>query len=176
MKYYQEITLLPDAEINLYFIWQKTYQQIHLALVEIQNPQKQVEVGVSFPQYDEKTNYLGCKLRLFAKDKTILNQLNLQKWLHRLNDYTHLTKIRDVPDTVTEFAQFKRQQVKSNAKKVRHAKRQAKRDNIEFEQAFNKQISDILCANVGKIPNNLFVLLETMDKEEDNLDYIFCYI
>ena len=34
MNYYREITILPNADISFYFIWQKLYQQIHLALVE----------------------------------------------------------------------------------------------------------------------------------------------
>ena len=37
MKHYIEITLLPDAEVGLGFIWQKMYQQIHLALVEVKD-------------------------------------------------------------------------------------------------------------------------------------------
>ena len=51
MKNYIEITLLPSAEITLSFLWEKLYQQLHLALVEIQDSDKSVSVGVSFPKY-----------------------------------------------------------------------------------------------------------------------------
>ncbi|MCO4790206.1 type I-F CRISPR-associated endoribonuclease Cas6/Csy4, partial [Vibrio cholerae] len=34
MNYYQEITLLPDADIALGFLWQNVFQQVHIALVE----------------------------------------------------------------------------------------------------------------------------------------------
>ena len=34
MKYYLDMTLLPDTDITLDFIWQKIYQQVHIALVD----------------------------------------------------------------------------------------------------------------------------------------------
>lgn len=51
MKFYQELTLLPQDEINIYFLWSKTFQQIHLGLVEMQDDQKRVPIGLSFPEY-----------------------------------------------------------------------------------------------------------------------------
>lgn len=37
MKYYQEITLIPDAEIPPDFLWTKVYAQIHLAFADREN-------------------------------------------------------------------------------------------------------------------------------------------
>lgn len=37
----------------------------------------------------------------------------------------------------------------------------------EFEEAVNKQITDI-----GKIPNNIFGSLDVMNKDEEDLDYM----
>ncbi|HNN29956.1 MAG TPA: type I-F CRISPR-associated endoribonuclease Cas6/Csy4, partial [Agitococcus sp.] len=34
MKYYQELTLIAQAEVSLYVIWSKLYTQLHLAFVE----------------------------------------------------------------------------------------------------------------------------------------------
>lgn len=34
MKNYIELTLNPDLETPLYYLWEKLFQQIHLALVE----------------------------------------------------------------------------------------------------------------------------------------------
>jgi len=36
MKWYIDLTLLPESEIPIYFLWEKVYQQLHLALVEQQ--------------------------------------------------------------------------------------------------------------------------------------------
>ncbi|MDG2898076.1 type I-F CRISPR-associated endoribonuclease Cas6/Csy4, partial [Vibrio parahaemolyticus] len=47
MDYYQEITLLPDADISLGFIWQNVFQQVHLALVDnkVADNQSSIAVG-----------------------------------------------------------------------------------------------------------------------------------
>ncbi len=141
MKYYIELTLLPSAEIPICFLWEKVYQQVHLALVEMQDDAGKVTIGVAFPEYDAKQLQLGNKLRLFAASKTELEELAMAKWLSRLLDYVHLTSIRDVPGDCS-FAIFRRLQPKSsNAKHTRMAKRKAKREGISFDQAF-KNLGD----------------------------------
>ena len=37
MNFYQEITLIPDAEISPYFLWSKVYTQLHIALADVKN-------------------------------------------------------------------------------------------------------------------------------------------
>ena len=37
MKFYQEITLIDQAEISPYFIWTKLYTQLHIALAELKD-------------------------------------------------------------------------------------------------------------------------------------------
>jgi len=61
MKYYLDITLLPDAETNLGFLWHKVYQQVHIALVENKVAKNQSEIAVSFPEYGSKAFPLGAK-------------------------------------------------------------------------------------------------------------------
>ncbi len=134
MKSYLDITLLPNEEIPLYFLWGKLYQQLHLAFVEVKNEQDKVNIGVSFPQYQE--TYLGCKLRLFAENESDLVDLNLNKWLSRLLDYVHITSIKAVPEQVHEYAKFYRiNKRKSNDEK---AESTAKRLSITYEQALEK--------------------------------------
>ena len=101
MNFYQEITLLPQAEISSYFIWQKLYQQIHLALVENKIDENVSAIGVSFPEYDAGQYLLGTKLRLFAQGKSALEQLQCERWLSRLKDYLQCGEITPVPEAVT---------------------------------------------------------------------------
>ena len=138
MKFYIEITLRPSPndEIPIYFLWQKLYQQIHLGFVEIQDSQGNVPVAASFPQYSEELNHLGCKLRLFAEDKQTLESFNAPKWLNRLTDYVHIKQIQQVQDNVTEFACFKRQQVKSSNERL--ARRKAKRSGNDYQQVLEQ--------------------------------------
>ena len=135
MKFYIEITLRPrpDEDIQIYFLWQKIYPQIHLGLVEIQDAQGNVSVAAAFPQYCEELNHLGCILRLFAEDKQTLESFNTAKWLNRLTDYVDIKQIQPVPENITEFVCFKRQQAKSSNERL--ARRKAKREGIDYEQA-----------------------------------------
>ncbi|NOQ13677.1 MAG: type I-F CRISPR-associated endoribonuclease Cas6/Csy4 [Methyloprofundus sp.] len=139
MKYYIDITLLPDAEANLGFLWQKVYQQLHLALVENKVSEKQSAIAVSIPDYGSKAFPLGCKLRLFAQYQEQLQQLDMGKWLKRLTDYTHVTSIKNVPVSVSQFAQFRRKQFNTNSERL--ARRRVKRKEESLEQALKHYAS-----------------------------------
>lgn len=112
MNYYQEITLLPDADISLGFIWQNVFQQVHLALVDNKVADNQSAIAVSFPEYGKSGFPLGNKLRLFAKESAWLDKLSIEQWLSRLEDYLHIKGIKSVPNDVT-YVSFTRKQVKS---------------------------------------------------------------
>jgi len=133
MKYYIEISLLPSADIGRNFLWEKVFQQVHLRLVEMKTSNGTVPIGISLPEYNTERHELGSKLRLFAADKLLLKTLNAPKCLRRFNDYVHLTRIRPVPDHISSYACYSRQQPKSS--KQRLARRKAKRERIELEQA-----------------------------------------
>jgi CRISPR-associated endonuclease Csy4 len=135
MKFFIEITLLPDVEIPIYFLWEKVYQQIHLALVEIQDAEGQVSIGASFPQYSADQRQLGSKLRLMALSSAELEKLHIHKWLSRLSDYVHITTVREVPKGIKEYAFFKRIQSKSSNSRL--AKRKAKREGTGYDQALS---------------------------------------
>ena len=142
MKFYLEITLLPNPEVGVNFLWSKVFQQIHLGLVEIQDDQGQVPIGLSFPEYviGEKHSMLGCKLRLLANDEVILKQFDAVKWLERLSDYVHCTSIRPLPEKIIGYAIYQREQPKTSPERL--ARRYARRHNVEYEAAltiYNKR-------------------------------------
>lgn len=126
MNYYQEITLLPDAEITLGFIWQNVFQQVHIALVENKTGPNQSAIAVGFPDYKQSSFPLGSKLRLFAKDKAELEKLGIDDWLSRLADYVHVKAIKPVPADKT-YVCFKRTHVKSAERIDRDMQEKAKR-------------------------------------------------
>lgn len=132
MKYYIDISLLPDAEVALGFLWEKMFQQIHLALAE-QTGNGTSSVAISFPGYGRGQFPLGGKLRLLSRDEATLQQLDISRWLSRLTDYVHITSIRPVPEKVKGHSIYKRLQPKSSSERL--ARRKAKREGITFEQA-----------------------------------------
>lgn len=141
MKFYQEITLIDQAEISPYFIWSKLYAQLHIALAEHKNANEKGNIGISFPKYiyehgDEAKKskvHLGDKLRIFAEDQAALENLNIFQWLKRLTDYVHITSIREVPENIKGYATYSRKQVKTNAERL--ARHRVKRGDIGFDEA-----------------------------------------
>jgi CRISPR-associated endonuclease Csy4 len=132
MKYYVDIALISNEEIDLGFLWRKLYAQIHLALVEVRNEDNLVSVGLSFPNYS-KDRFLGDRLRLFASTKKELERLKLEEWFSRLEGYVFLGELKEVPSDVTKFVSFRRKQFKTNTERL--ARRQAKRKGISYEEA-----------------------------------------
>jgi CRISPR-associated endonuclease Csy4 len=141
MEFYQELTLLPQDEISIHFLWSKVFQQLHLGLVELQDSQKQVPIGVSFPEYvvGEKFSLLGSKCRLFAAGQVTLENLDIGKWLQRLSDYVHVTSIRPVPNQVMGYATYQRLQAKTNPESL--ARRYARRHQLSFDEAWQRYSS-----------------------------------
>lgn len=135
MNYYLEITLLPNTDLNLFSLWSKVFQQIHLGLVEMQDEQGRIPIGVSFPEYKtgEKYSVLGGKLRLLACDEATLDQFNAAQWLSRLSDYVHCTGIRPVPEKLTGYAIYQRHQPKTSNERL--ARRYAKRHPVDYDTA-----------------------------------------
>lgn len=133
MNVYQEVTLLSDPDITPYFLWQKLYQQIHIALAENKNGEGCSAIGVSFPEYNAAEFSLGTKLRLFAEDAHTLEKFQCEKWLSRLRDYVHIGAIRPVPDTVQGYACFR--QVKPKGSNEKLARRRAKKLGINYADA-----------------------------------------
>ncbi len=138
MNYYLEITLLSNPDLNLFSLWSKVYQQIHLGLVEMQDDQGRVPIGVAFPEHvqGDKYSVLGGKLRLFAEHEATLSQFNASHWLARLSDYVHCTSIRPVPEKRSGYATYQREQPK--ASKERQARRYAHYHNVDYDTALSR--------------------------------------
>lgn len=159
MKSYIDITLLSNADIGLYFLWEKVFQQIHIGLVEMKDIKGVVPVGIALPEYDAEKLCLGNKLRLLAETENILQKFNIDKWLKRFSDYIRLTQIRTVPDNIKSYAIYRRQQTKNN--KERLARRRSKRHNVSLEQA----MSDLESFE-DKLIKTPFIYVESQSSEK----------
>lgn len=132
MQYYIDIKLLSDTEITLGFIWQKVYNDIHLALVEHKDHENMVSIGLSLPAYGEIFP-LGNVLRLFAQSEAELKSLNLDTRLIRYADYVDIGDTKEIPPEIKGYVTFGRKQFKSNPQRL--AKRYAKRHSVSLEEA-----------------------------------------
>ncbi len=133
MNCYIDITLLPSEDIGHYFLWEKVYNQVHLALVEHKNAAGGFSIAAAFPEYSTDKKRLGSKLRLLSQDEEVLIQLNITKWLARFADYVHITSIRSVPSGIGHYMAYGRPKVMNN--KQRLIERRMKRHNQSLEQA-----------------------------------------
>ena len=176
MKFYQEITLIDQAEISPYFIWSKLYTQLHIALAEIKDDSDKVGIGASFPQYifEEKVENqkarinLGNKLRLFAESEADLKKLDIRKWLERLEDYVHITSIREVPSDIKGYAIYKRKQVKTNAQRL--ARHRIKRGDIGIGEALARYSNVVTTTNFPYIEMKS---LSTSDQQSEKRFKLF---
>lgn len=140
MRFYLEITLLPNPEVGLNFLWSKVFQQLHLSFVEAQNAEKRVPIGIGFPKYrvGDKSFGLGAKCRLFAEDLATLDRYVAAQRLVRLSDYVHCTGIRPVPDKLLGYAIYRRRHPKTNPERL--ARRYARRHGLDLEHAFSTTV------------------------------------
>ncbi|MFW8602439.1 type I-F CRISPR-associated endoribonuclease Cas6/Csy4 [Desulfobacterota bacterium M19] len=181
MIFYQEISLLPGADISPYFLWQKLYQQIHLALVENKNSVNQSAIGVSFPDYNAAEYLLGTKLRLFAEDRRLLEELNCHKWLSRLSDYVQIGQTKSVPEKIEGYACFKHIKLKGNKGKL--ARRRARRKGESFQEAlahfdnYVEQHSKLPYINVVSLTNEqrFRLFIEKQVSDQPQTGFFSCY-
>jgi len=168
MKWYIDITLLPDAEASLGFLWKKMYPIIHVALVESKSPEGNFNLAVSFPGYGDKSFPLGAKLRLFATTRERLQQLDISGRLNRFSDYCHWTSIKEVPE-VKKYVCFSRKQFKTSV--IRLARRRMKRTNESLEGA----IDSIKSKGFTNMSSNLpYINLQSSSTQENsNAKHIF---
>lgn len=133
MQYYQEITLIPDAEISVNFLWTKVFTQLHIAFADRLNRTGTMDLAVSFPEYQEHS--LGSKIRLIAESQETLEAFAVSRILSRYADYVHFTGIRPVRENrISGWAVYSRWQPKGAlpGRARRYAKRHA---DITYEEA-----------------------------------------
>jgi CRISPR-associated endonuclease Csy4 len=86
MTRYQDLELLPDVELPIFFIRNKVYTKLHKAIFDLNAS----DIGVSFPQAKER---LGCVIRIHStKDR--LNELQKLNWLGGLAGYCQVGILR----------------------------------------------------------------------------------
>jgi len=181
MKYFIEITLLPNLEIPLHLIWQKLYQQTHLALVENKVQENISKVGISFPEYNADEFLIGTKLRLFAQDEKALQSIQCEKWLSRLLDYVLVKPIAPVSEKLVGHACFKHVKMKGGKEKL--ARRRAKRHGETFERAmahfdnYKEQQTKLPYINMNSHSNgqHFRLFIEKQVKEQQQKGYFSCY-
>lgn len=155
MQYYQEITLLPDADISLNFLWTKIFTQLHIAFADRKNHTGVMDLAVSFPRYGEQT--LGDKLRLIADSPEILDDFGVSHVLARYEDYVHMTKVRPVHENrIHGWAVYSRWQPKGAL--PRRARRYARRhDDTTYEEAMK-----LLKQKKGKGPYPPYIKMRSL--------------
>lgn len=202
MKYYQELTLIDQAEISPYFIWSKIYGQLHIGFVDWwrdahkksldelhtafadnENAEGNIPFGVSFPEYayddEKKRNTLGKKLRVFSSSESQLKELNLSKWLERFADYIDMESIQDVPEKIYGYAVYKRKHIMGNPEKL--ARRYAKRHKVAYEEALtlykkvDVAVSHLPYIQMTSLTNNhrFKLFIEKLDREEQSQSRAF---
>ena len=172
MNYYIEVTLMENDQFSPYELWSQLYPQLHLALVEAKNADNKVSIGFSFPQYrfhqDKGVGFLGTKLRLFAESEADLKKLDIRRWLERLEDYVHVTSIREVPNDIKNYAIYKRKQVKTNAQRL--ARHRVKRGDIGFDEALARYSNVVTTTNMPYIEMKS---LSTSDQQSEKRFKLF---
>lgn len=132
MKNYVEITLIPNAEVSINFLWSKVFTQVHIAIVTQKNKNDSTQYGISFPEY--KTIDLGSKLRIFGSEDD-LKELDIKYNLRYLDDYVHITHIRELKESsIKGFATYSRFQPDDS--RPRKARRYAIRHDVSYEDAY----------------------------------------
>lgn len=133
MKYYQDITLLPDEGISVNFLLSKVFQKIHLAIVESRKAEPDARYAVAFPEYNDIG--IGKIIRVFAPSKEYMELLALkQRMGNMLEDYVHIINTRVIPvKKLKGNVVFCRQRTNANPEAL--ARRYAKRHKCSFEEA-----------------------------------------
>lgn len=134
--YYQDLILLANQEVSTNFLMSKVISALHLILIESEHNTGSIKMGVAFPRYCKEKRTLGNIVRLFAHRTDILSNLSSDSRLLRLDDYIQKGEVLPVPDTVQEFVQYQRVQLKDN--KERLVRRYAKRHQMDINQAEKK--------------------------------------
>ncbi|MCD2527402.1 MULTISPECIES: type I-F CRISPR-associated endoribonuclease Cas6/Csy4 [Providencia] len=173
MNYYQEVTLLPDSTVPLDFLWQKVYQQIHIALADNKTSQGHSTIAVAFPEYGSVGFRLGKKIRLHAKTPAELELLNVQKWLARLMDYVHIKSIQTVPEQHVQVS-YIRKHVKGQSRIEADMQQKARLWSEKSGQPL-EQCLKTLSASKPKAANRLpFIWVESLharDKQAESRSF-----
>lgn len=124
MKFYQEITLVDQMDVDFNHILASTVQSLHGAIsvaIEIGGAESGA-IALSFPEYYYNPNnnkgFLGKKIRCFAETEAELVSMDLNAVLGSLADYVEIGGVKEVGDKATHYEIYTRYRHKSANKKA----------------------------------------------------------
>ena len=112
MDHYINIKVLPDPEFEATVLMNALYAKCHRVIGQLGEGQ----VGVSFPHHKKN---LGDVLRLHGNQEN-LKQIMGENWLKGLSDYTQVSEVKSVPESV-QYRTVQRIQKKSPYNKRKRA-------------------------------------------------------
>jgi CRISPR-associated endonuclease Csy4 len=127
MNRYLEIKLLPDPDFSSGILMNALFSRLHLALAA----QREVNIGISFPDWKPNGLALGARLRLHGKGGD-LEKIMQREWTRGVQDHATMGAITEVP-THSGHRVVRRVQAKSNPERER--RRLMRRKNISAEAA-----------------------------------------
>jgi len=130
MKHYVELQIRSMPEMIPEHILGKAFERIHLALVI----SGRSDIGMSFPEVDEKKPALGGRLRLHGSDAALAELLKAVG-VTSLLDYLALSEIKPVPEGCS-FRLVSRVQIRNGLEARR--RRLARRHNLSLEEAVSR--------------------------------------
>lgn len=146
MKYYQDIILLPDEEIDIAFIRNRTYGKLHKAMYDLNSK----DIGVSFSnKHTDKDKYLklGNTIRLHGSKESLEKLQNLN-YLSSLSDYCKTSKILPIPSEIKAYQVISRIRQTMNESKLRKRVAYQKEKGIlkteDEAKAYIKQYKDTM--------------------------------
>lgn len=127
MDHYLDIRLRSDPEFPATQLMSALFAKLHRALVTLPGE----EIGISFPDVNEKRSGLGARLRLHG-NAAALDTLMAHPWLPGMRDHLHLGELLPIPMQV-QYRHVSRVQAKSNPERLR--RRQVRRHGLSEEEA-----------------------------------------
>lgn len=121
MKFYQEITLIEQMDVDFNHILASTMQSLHEAISLEKGAAEAGSIALSFPEYDyvpNKKGFLGKKIRCFAETEAELASIDLNTVLESLADYARVSEIKEVGDKATHYEIYSKYRHKSSVKKA----------------------------------------------------------
>jgi CRISPR-associated endonuclease Csy4 len=148
-------------------LWQKVFQQVHIALVDNKVANNESAVALSVVGYGDKAFPLGNKLRLLAASGDILQKLDIQRWLNRLSDYCHISSIKTVPADIKQYARFNRKNVKSIEKK-------AQRRALHLDKPHDEVLAFLIEEGKSKASKLPFINVESQESKKQAAQGMSC--
>jgi CRISPR-associated endonuclease Csy4 len=161
-SHYIDITLRPDPEIAPHQLLSGLYAKLHRALVQGSHQ----DIGVSFPDHDERKPQLGTKLRLHGPAQSLYGLME-STWLQGVADYLQVASILEVPPNA-RYRQVSRAQAKSNVDRLR--RRAMKRHGLD-EASAAQRIPDTAVERL-RLP---FVTIGSQSTRQPSFPLFICH-